>query len=95
MSGSCEHKNFRVDAIVNRLTREEGGPVYAYTCDLKVKCVECDLPFTFPGLANGISSHEARVSINGETMCVPIKPADKTHFEFFPGFDVRHVVAPQ
>lgn len=69
--------------------------MYAYTCDFRVKCAECGLPFTFPGLPNGISSHEARVSINGQVMVVPIKPADKKHFEFFPGFDVHHTVTPQ
>jgi hypothetical protein len=81
-----------VDAEVNRLTRGEGGPVYAYTCDIKLRCTQCGIPFTFPGFANGISSHEARVSINGEVLCVPVKPADKEHFEFFPGFDVKQVL---
>lgn len=85
----CEHKEFEALVEVNRLTRGEGGEVYAWTCDLRIKCRDCGLPFTFPGFANGISSVEGRVSINGETLCIPIKPQGQEHFNFFPGFNVR------
>ena len=88
---TCQHEDFRADVDVHRLTRGEGGEVYAYMCDVKVKCAQCDKPFTFPGFANGISSHEARVSISGEVLSVPIKPNDQEHFEFYPGFDVKQM----
>jgi hypothetical protein len=89
-SADCQHEDFTASVDVNRLTRGEGGEVYAYSCDIRVKCSKCGLPFTFPGFANGISSHEARVSINGEVLCVPMKPADKLNFVFYPGFNVTH-----
>jgi hypothetical protein len=85
----CQHEDFQANVGVHRLTRGDDGPVYAWIADVEVKCSQCGLPFEFPGLANGISSTEARVSINGQKMSVPLKPADKQHFEFFPGFDVR------
>jgi hypothetical protein len=87
---ACEHKDFKALVDVHRLTRGEDGPVYAWTCDIRVRCLDCGLPFTFPGLANGISSHEARVSVSGEVLNVPMKPQDQEHFEFFTGFNVRH-----
>ena len=86
----CEHKDFECFCDVHRLTRGDDGPVYAYMLDVKVRCKDCQTPFTFPGFANGISSHEPRVSISEHILSVPIKPADQPHFEFFPGFDVRH-----
>ena len=85
----CQHEDFIAKVDVNRITRGEGGEVYAYMADVSVKCAQCGKPFTFPGFANGISSHEARVSISGEVLSVPIKPNDQEHFEFFPGFNVR------
>ena len=89
----CQHENFEARVDVNRLTRGEGGEVYAYHADIRVKCSQCGEEFTFPGFANGISSHEARVSIDGKVLGVPLKPASQEHFEFFPGFNVRHTSA--
>jgi hypothetical protein len=86
---SCQHEDFEARVYVNRLTRDEGGEVYAYHADIRVKCAQCGEAFTFPGFANGISSHEARVSIDRQVLGVPLKPASQDHFEFFPGFDVK------
>jgi len=86
----CQHEDFRVDADVHRLQRGEGGEVHAYMLDIKLKCTQCNTSFTFPSFPNGISSHEARVSVSGEVLSVPVKPQDQEHFNFFPGFDVKH-----
>ena len=86
---SCQHEDFEANVGVHRLTND-AGQVHAWMADVEVKCAQCGLPFTFPGLANGISSTEARVSVSGEKMSVPIKPQDQPHFSFFPGFNVRH-----
>jgi len=89
----CRHEDFRADVDVNRLTRGEGGEVYAYMADVKICCVQCGMPFEFPGFAHGISSIEPRVSINHQTIHLPLKPSDKEHFEFFPGFNVKEIKA--
>jgi hypothetical protein len=83
----CQHENFDATVEVARLTNKE-GIVHAYSADIKVVCHDCKLPFEFPGFAHGISSHEARVSIDGQTMCVPLKPKGQEAFSFYPGFNV-------
>jgi len=89
---TCEHKDFNATVEVHRLTRGEGGEVYAYSADIRIQCKECGLPFEFPGLPGGISSSEARVSIDCQTLNVPLKPSDQKDFNFFTGFNVKHVV---
>jgi hypothetical protein len=88
--GMCDHSNFRALAGIHRLTNDE-NVVHAWMCDLRVQCCDCELEFTFPGFSNGISSHEARVSIDGKVLSVPIKPSNQEAFSFFPGFNVRHL----
>lgn len=58
----CQHMNFGAFVDVHRIPREEGGPVDAYQCDVRVVCVDCKLPFHFLGLPLGLDLHGAAVS---------------------------------
>jgi hypothetical protein len=71
---TCEHFNFQVKAEVNRLTREEGGPVIGYGCDVTVHCRDCGLPFRWLGLPSGVSKGQPTTSIDGLEMRGLIAP---------------------
>lgn len=79
---SCEHKNFKADVRVGRLTKGDDGPVTGYSADVKVSCVDCGLPFRFIGLPAGNHFAEPRVSVDGTELRAPIEPA--THEKFAP-----------
>jgi hypothetical protein len=70
----CEHKNFAADVDVNRLEKGEGGPVYRFQADVRIKCVDCGTPFRFIGLPAGLDLNGASVSANGEEGRFAIAP---------------------
>lgn len=60
----CQHENFECSASIGRLSRDGGGPITGYTADIKVKCLDCGLPFRFVGqrlLHRACSSRSARI----------------------------------
>lgn len=73
----CEHENFRVDAIVNRLTDTK-----RFTLDVKVRCVDCSLPFEFIGLQCGLLFDQPTCDPSAQELRVPIKPKGS---EILPG----------
>ena len=79
---NCEHKEFRANCDIGRLSEGEGGPITGYTISVNVKCVECGLPFRFIGLNAGSSPIEPRVSVDGTELRAPLEPA--THQVFAP-----------
>lgn len=72
---ACEHMNFRSEARVGRLSEREGGPISAYTVDVRICCVDCGLPFRFVGLPAGHHYAEPRVSVDGLELRAPLEPA--------------------
>lgn len=56
----CQHKNFSARVDVFRIT--DTGK---FTCDVKVWCADCELPFSFKGLEPGHHPDEPRVSVDG------------------------------
>jgi hypothetical protein len=85
----CEHKNFQAYTDVFRLKGGDDGPVHAFCAEIKIKCAECGIPFEFPELPAGMSSKEARVSLDAQTLRIPIKPRGSKVFPAVPGFDVH------
>lgn len=80
----CPHMNFKADVRVGRLTDTEGGRVTGYAADVRVRCVDCDLPFRFRGLAAGSHYAEPRVSIDGTELRAPLEPAYVTEIAGHP-----------
>lgn len=70
----CEHKNFRAQVNVGRLTACDDGPVTGYMADIRVQCAECDLPFQFHGLEMGIDTGGARCSVDGLEARIALSP---------------------
>lgn len=70
----CEHKDFRIDADVMRLTEVEGGPVTGYEVKFKVTCTQCFEPFCFRGAPLGVSQMEPRLSLDSTELRAPIHP---------------------
>ncbi len=68
----CEHMNFRGDVQVMRLTDDD--QVTGYSAEIKIKCMDCDMPFHFVGVAGGLSSRKPMVGFGGEELRAPIKP---------------------
>jgi hypothetical protein len=88
----CEHEDFMVDAVVNRLMDGKdaaGAPQVGFVLDLKVNCSECGEKFVFVGLPNkvGLSPLEPRTDFNGTELRAPIRPKSEAA-GLFPGFTI-------
>jgi hypothetical protein len=67
--GQCKHESFDCSVTVNRL--EDIG---RFTADVRIKCLQCGMPFRFIGLPAGVDLNGAAVSINGEEARMAIAP---------------------
>lgn len=87
----CPHKDFAVDVEVNRLTTE-GGPVEAFSADVRIRCADCDEPFRFIGVPAGVLPGRPACSIDEAVVHLPIRPAssDPDFGLGIPGFAVRY-----
>jgi hypothetical protein len=93
----CPHENFVVVAKVNRLTETEGGPVKAYTADIRVRCDQCDEPFRWIGLYAGLLADRPTVSVDETELRAPIRPAssDPDFGLGIPGFAIQMREGPR
>lgn len=72
---TCEHPDFVAVVDVNRLSDVEGGPISAFSADVRVRCAECDEPFVFIGVPLGLSPMHPTGSLDGSALSCPIRPA--------------------
>lgn len=91
---ACPHENFACVVEVNRLCATEGGPVDAYSADIRVHCADCDEPFRWIGPAAGMSPLRPMVSVDETELRAPLRPAssDPDFGLGIPGFAIRQVV---
>lgn len=73
-NSTCEHLDFHASVDVGRLTSVEGGPVTSFVADITVQCSQCGKPFQFLGLAPGVDTQGARVSLDGLETRIAITP---------------------
>lgn len=85
---TCEHPHFMVNADINRLTRDEGGPVYAFAADFHVNCTVCGLQFVFLCPDGGVLPDRPTISVDGTELRVPLVPADQPEMRSEVGFRV-------
>ena len=86
MLDSCLHGNFVVDAKIGRLTENDNSDkIISYSCDIKVKCKDCGLPFEWIGLPHGVNSDIPTVSLSNLELRTRIKPTTDT-FNINPNF---------
>lgn len=72
---ACPHEDFSASVEVNRLTGEPGGPVTAYSADIRVSCAQCGEPFRWIGVRAGLKPDRPMVSIDEAELHAPIRPA--------------------
>lgn len=72
---TCAHKNFSVNADINRF-EDTGG----FAADITIHCVECGLPFRFIGLEAGLRPDMPMVSVDGLELRAPIEPETEKRF---------------
>ncbi len=70
----CEHINFKANANVFRMSKEEGGEIKSYRCDLNIECAECGMPFLFKGIPFGSTPDNPTMSIDRTELRIPIEP---------------------
>ena len=87
---NCKHENFRVDATVNRM--EDSG---SFILDLRIHCVDCDLPFEWVGVPCGLSFYQPCVSVDNQELRAPITPKGISPLKGLAGFGVRLRTGPQ
>jgi hypothetical protein len=72
---SCLHEQFECHCDVTRLTAGEGGPINGYTADIRIKCIECGMPFEFVGVPGGYSHRQPMCSFDATKLRAPIRPS--------------------
>lgn len=87
----CPHEDFDAVVEVNRLTSEPGGPVTAYSADIRIRCAQCGEPFRWIGVQAGMRPDRPMVSVDETELHAPIRPAsaDPDFGLGIPGFAVR------
>ena len=65
----CQHESFECDVTVNRIE-----DVRRFMADVRVKCVQCGIPFRFIGLPAGMDYNSPCVSVDGCEGRFPIHP---------------------
>lgn len=86
MPDNCLHKDFIVDAKVYRLTETgDSDKIIGYSCEIKVKCKHCELPFEWIGLPYGMNPSMPTVSLDNLELRARIKPTIDT-FNINPNF---------
>jgi hypothetical protein len=87
----CPHEDFHVFAEVDRISREDGGPVIAFALTVRVDCVQCGEKFRFTGLQAGLRPDRPTVSPGEDELRAPMRPAsaDPDFGLGIPGFAVR------
>ena len=85
----CVHMNFNAFAEVGRINKEEGGPIVAYMCDLKINCRDCGQVMEFVGLPCGLSFYRPAVSIDCATVHLPMVIPGETIPEGMAGYGVQ------
>lgn len=73
----CEHQDFAISANVGRHTAGEGGPVFSFTCDITLKCTDCNLAFHF--------GTQPRRSDDGLELKLRVGPGSIADGEYCPG----------
>lgn len=89
---ACPHMNFDVQAVINRLSNVEGGPIDAYNAEITIKCIDCSEPFRFIGCPAGLLADRPAVSPDEAELRAPIRPAssDPDFGLGIPGFAVTY-----
>lgn len=89
---ACEHPDFVAEVEVNRLNDTDGGPITAYSADLRISCAACGEPFRFIGVRAGASGGEPRCSVDEAELHIPIRPAsaDPDFGLGIPGFAIQY-----
>jgi hypothetical protein len=71
----CKHMNFDASVSVGRLTDGDDGPVTGYTAGVKIKCIDCGIPFEFIGVPGGFSPAQPMVNFDATELRAPIRPS--------------------
>jgi hypothetical protein len=90
---TCDHPHFMTSVDVHRLTREDGGPVYAFASEFHVNCAVCGLPFAFLCPDGGVLPDRPAISVEGTELRAPMVPADRPEMRSDVGFRVS--VSPE
>lgn len=65
----CEHEKFEANVDINRII-DTGR----FAADVRIKCVDCGLPFQFIGLPGGLNPVGATVSVDRTEARLAIVP---------------------
>lgn len=65
----CQHEKFAASVDVHRLI-----DVGRFQCDVRVKCAECDVEFSFLGPPLGLLMLGPSVSVDRTELSIPIEP---------------------
>lgn len=72
---SCQHEQFECVAKIGRLTDGDDGPVTGYAADIRIRCIQCGMPFEFIGVPGGYSPAQPMVSFDATELRAPIRPS--------------------
>lgn len=89
----CLHENFAANVDVNRVMKNESDKIPSgYMADIRIKCMDCGLPFEFVGVPDcGMMFDKPMLSPDAQELRQPIKPKGVAVLPALPGFHVRAV----
>lgn len=67
---TCAHHNFDAQCRVARLEN-----IGKFMLEVRIRCLDCGLPFQFVGLPPGLKFNGATVSVDGQEANLAIAPA--------------------
>ena len=70
----CEHKEFKTQANIFRLSNIERGPITNYLAEIEITCAECHMPFKFKGLEGGLNKDYPTTDVERIQARMPIEP---------------------
>lgn len=80
---TCQHEDFDAIVAVGRISKDEGGSIKCFLCEVQVKCKACGAQLAFRGLPVGLSYDRPTVDLAGTTATLPAwpenEPFDKDH----------------
>jgi hypothetical protein len=90
---ACPHEDFAAEVEVNRLSSVDGGPIGAYSADIRVSCIACGEPFRWIGVQAGVKGDRPMCSVDETELHAPLRPAssDPDFGLGIPGFAVTWV----
>lgn len=87
---TCQHLNFAAYVSVDRICKGDvTEKPSAFLCEVRVRCIECQIPFEFVGVNAGLLWDRPCCDASAQELRIPIQPKGVKLLPGIPGFSLR------